>query len=212
MPDVTRRAEHARTAVAAAQTVVVTAYPRCVAPVAASVPALVVGSALHFCLPTGGTVAPVLAVRRFVTVLAAPAGWRPTTLLGTVRAARDQQTRAPEPGSTRFVADILQVRVSGSGRVDVDDFWAAEPDPLRDHAPTVIAHLRRHHGQELTRCLRARGYAGAQWVEATGLDRYGLDLRVLDADGVADVRLDFPAPVRSLAELGPGMRLALGAG
>jgi len=203
-----RLAEHARTAVAAAESLAVTAYPRCVAPVAAAVVARHVGASMHFSMPTAGTVAPVLAVRRFVTLLAAPPDWRPTTLHGTVRVARDPDS----DGSTRFVMDVLQVRVNGAGRVDVDAFWAAEPDPLRDHAPTVIAHLRRHHGHELTRCLQARGYTSAQWVEATGLDRHGLDLRVVDAHGVAAVRLDFAAPVRTLDELGPGMRIALGVG
>ena len=63
---------------------------------------------------------------------------------------------------------------------------------------------------ELIHCVRAHGMPQADWVIPRGLDRYGLQLLVLTADGTAAVRLAFPGgPVTSLDEVPASIRTAL---
>ena len=93
--------------------------------------------------------------------------------------------------------------------VDVREYLRAEPDPLRVQAPALLEHLRQGHGAQLAACLRARGHLTASWVEPQALDRTGLVLTVLGADGVETVRLDFPEPVTSVEQLAPGLRAVL---
>jgi hypothetical protein len=50
----------------------------------------------------------------------------------------------------------------------------------------------------------------AEWVIPRGLDRYGLELLVLTADGIASVRLSFPdGPVSALGDVPVSLRAAL---
>lgn len=130
--------------------------------------------------------------------------------------SREQATRPAEP--TTAVAYLLEVtsarlRDPSRGReddlVDADSYGTAEPDPLRAEAPGVLAHLRDAHASGLLDCLRRQGHPEAAWVEPRRLDRYGLEVVVVTPDAVADVRLPFPRPLTSLAQLGPGLRCAL---
>jgi hypothetical protein len=126
---------------------------------------------------------------------------------GARRLLRGRETRALQS----FRLDVTSVRLvnAGSLEVDVADFLAAEPDPLRHEAAGVLAHLGDAHRPALLSCLRRQGHAEAEWVDPRGLDRYGLELTVLGAGGVSRVRLAFPRPLTSLRELGPGLRAAL---
>lgn len=201
-------AERARTAVGSARTGALTTYPRYGSPVLATVPVRADASGgLVFALTDGNPAARVLSARPLATVRVAPGGCELTSLQGAVR-------RLPRAEGSRMIEFVLDVGAVRLGTrccevVDLDDYRAAEPDPLREDAPAIIAHLRRDHGQDLTDCLRAQGHRQARWVEAHSLDRYGLELSVLDGDGVARVRLEFPAPVRSVEDLGPGLYVAL---
>lgn len=200
-------AERARTAVASAHTGALTTYPRYGSPVLTTVSVRASGSDVMFSMTDANPAARVLGVRPLATVRVAPVGCELTSLQGAVcRLPRVEGSRMAE-----FALDVGAVRLGARWCevVDLDDYRAAEPDPLRADAPAILAHLRRDHGRDLTDCLRAQGHRQARWVEARSLDRYGLELSVLDDDGVARVRLDFPTPVRSLEDLGPGLYVAL---
>lgn len=200
-------AERARTSVASACTGALVTYPRYGSPVLATVSVRAGGSGLVFSLTEGNPATRVLGVRPLATVRVAPAGCELTSLQGAVHGLpRVEGSRLVE-----FALDIGAVRLGPrwSEVVDLDDYRAAEPDPLRADAPAILAHLRRDHGPDLTDCLRAQGHTQARWVQAHSLDRYGLELSVLDDDGVARVRLDFPNAVGSLEDLGPGLYVAL---
>jgi hypothetical protein len=97
---------------------------------------------------------------------------------------------------------------------------AASPDPVRVSLPaeppfsalrlTGTARPVTVHMGELVRCVRAHGMSRAEWVIPRGLDRYGLELLVLTADGIAAVRLSFPdGPVSSLDDVPVSLRTAL---
>jgi len=200
-------AERARTAVACARAGALTTYPRQRRPMMTTVLVSEDAGRMELRLPADSAAARTLAVRPVATVRVAPPHCEVTTVLGAVRRlpGRDGDQRI------RFLLDAGAVRVGSTCHrvLDADAYRAAEPDPLRDDAPCVLAHLRGEHAAALADCLRAQGHAGVRWVEPTGLDRYGLDLTGVDDDGVGEVRLPFPAPVRSLRELAPHLYLAL---
>ncbi len=94
--------------------------------------------------------------------------------------------------------------------VPVEEYRAAAPDPLWRVAPGVLRHLEHGHMADLVGCVRAHGLHQADWVIPRGLDRYGLELLVLTADGTARVRLSFPdGPVASLHEVPASIRTVL---
>jgi hypothetical protein len=75
---------------------------------------------------------------------------------------------------------------------------------------STLHHLEHGHMADLIGCVRMHGLSRAEWVVARGLDRYGLDLLVLTAHGVAAVRLGFPdGPVASLQDVPASIRTAL---
>ena len=201
-------AEQARTAVASAQVGVLTTYPRRPPqPLSTSVEVADDDGSILLTLADDSDAARTLAVRPLATVHVAPLGCELTWVHGAVR-------RVPGTsgdGTTRYRLEAGAVRIGrcGSQVVDTVAYGAAEPDPLRDEAPAVLAHLRAEHGDTLAGCLRAQGHRGVRWVEAVALDRYGLDLSVVDDHGVDSVRLTFPTPVRSVRELSPHLYLAL---
>lgn len=200
-------AERARTCVASARAGLLTTYPRRPPqPLSASVSVSDDGGSIVFDLPADCDAVRTLALRPLATIHVAPLGCELTWVHGAVRRMRAVGAIATyrlEPGAVR-------IGRCGSRPVDTVAYRAAEPDPLRDEAPGVLAHLSGGgQGEALVTCLRAQGHEGVRWVEATALDRYGLDLTVVDDQGVDRVRLAFPAPVRSLRELSPHLYLAL---
>ena len=105
--------------------------------------------------------------------------------------------------STRLVSTT-------SVTVPLGEFKAAEPDPLWRHAPEALRHLGEAHAPELLACVRAHGLPDAEAVVPRTLDRYGLELAAIGADGIRTVRLPFPGgPVRSLQEVTDGLRVLL---
>jgi hypothetical protein len=140
-------------------------------------------------------------------------------LRGSARRVPSHPRPPGRPAAVPFVLDMTSVRL-WNGRpgstpiapedvVDIESFRAADPDPLRAEAPQVLAHLREAHGAGLLHCLRSQGHPGAEWIEPQRLDRYGLEVSVVTADAVTEVRLPFPRPLDSLSQLGPGLRTAL---
>lgn len=218
-------AERVRTALAAASVATVTTYPR--SPGARPHQAVVRVRAesdgcLCFALDNRSAAVRHLLARPVANLrIAGPAapGSTPGTasasgvvVFGGVRRARGVVPPDDRVGSLAFVLDVTSARLCGPGAdvlVDGASYRAAEPDPLRREAPALLAHLGSAHGAGLLHCLRRQGHPRAEWVEPRGLDRYGLEVLVVSADAVGPVRLPFPRPLRSLDELGPGLRAAL---
>jgi hypothetical protein len=121
-------------------------------------------------------------------------------------------TKVGGAGIAACVVTIGSIEFTGGGRawVPVEAYRAAAPDPLWRVAPGVLHHLEHGHMDELVRCVRAHGLTRADWVIPRGLDRYGLELLVLAADGIAAVRLSFPGgPVSCLDDVPMSLRAAL---
>jgi hypothetical protein len=121
-------------------------------------------------------------------------------------------TRVGGAGIAACVVTIGSIEFTGGGQawVPVEEYRAAAPDPLWRVAPGVLHHLEHGHMDELVRCVRAHGLTRADWVIPRGLDRYGLELLVLAADGVAAVRLSFPGgAVSCLDDVPMSLRAAL---
>lgn len=108
-----------------------------------------------------------------------------------------------------FALWVLRVRrvrwVGGYGRMDsasAADYAAAEPDPITPHAAGAIAHLNADHADGLADMARALGgYPDAESAVCTGIDRYGMDLKVHTPRGQAYTRVGFGGPLDSVAQL-----------
>jgi hypothetical protein len=151
------------------------------------------------------------AQREAVTVTVPASGpYSALQLIGTARpTARNRRV-----GVAACLVDLRSVELIGRAgarvRVPLADYRAAAPDPLWREAPGVLHHLEHGHMADLIACVRMHGLPQADWVIARGLDRYGLELLVLTADGVAAVRLGFPdGPVTSLRGVPASIRTAL---
>lgn len=95
--------------------------------------------------------------------------------------------------------------VGGYGRMDSAtgaDYEAAAPDPVQPNASGAIEHLNTDHADALAAMARVLGgYPDTDTATCTGVDRYGLDLRVATARGVAYTRVGFTAPINGADEL-----------
>ncbi len=137
-----------------------------------------------------------------------PAGADPlasgrVTLVGSVAAVDDRDERAAaragylaanpsafyvDYGDFRCLRlDVTAVRyVGGFGRmswVDIDDYRAAEPDPLAPAAAAIVGHMNADHADALvTLCRHYAGAAGLVSASMTAVDRYGFDV-VADLEG-----------------------------
>lgn len=156
-------------------------------------------------LDAGSSAAAILRRRALATMRLDPPDWDPVTLRGRFR---------PLPGCDAHLLFRLDVGSVHLGQrrptvVELEDYRSCEPDPLRQDAPGILAHLRRGHGEQLAACLRANGHATAQWAEPRRLDRYGLELGVLDDAGVSSARLSFTAPVNGVEDLSAGLSVVL---
>ncbi len=89
--------------------------------------------------------------------------------------------------------------IGGYGRmswIEATDWHAAEPDPLADAAAGIIAHMNDDHADALP--LYCRAFSRATDVteaSMTGVDRYGLEMSVVTAEGPRPVRVAFGEPV-----------------
>ncbi|WP_428342943.1 HugZ family protein [Mycobacterium sp.] len=107
---------------------------------------------------------------------------------------------------TLWVLGVDRVRwVGGYGRMDSAtgaNYLAAESDPVTPAAARAIAHLNADHADALVSMARAfGGYPDTETAVCTGIDRYGLDLRVHTLRGVAYTRVGFPDALHSAAQL-----------
>ncbi len=144
------------------------------------------------------------------------------TLAGVVEPPRDDELDAARAAhlsavpAARFYIDysdftlwVLRVHrvrwVGGYGRMDsagAEDYAVAEADPVRPHAAGAIEHLNADHADALAEAARALGgYPDTVEAVCTGVDRYGLDLRVETPRGVAYTRTGFGRRLNSMDEL-----------
>ncbi len=108
-----------------------------------------------------------------------------------------------------FTVWMLRVRrvrwVGGYGRMDsarADDYAAAAADPLGPHAAGAIEHLNVDHAPALAEMARALGgYPDADTAVCTGIDRYGMDLKVECPRGSSYTRVGFGRRLDSVDEL-----------
>ncbi|MGD1282405.1 HugZ family protein [Mycobacterium seoulense] len=105
-----------------------------------------------------------------------------------------------------WVLRVQRVRwVGGYGRMDSatgDQYAAASPDPIAPAAARALAHLNADHANALAAMARTfGGYPDTDTAICTGIDRYGLDLRVHTPRGVAYTRVGFPARLESVDQL-----------
>ena len=204
--------ERARTALAQAATATVSDPRLARAPAATSqVPVRAARDGSPLLLPrTGSLVAAWLAGGQESVRVSLPAG-PPFSALRITGPAR-LVAAAGGSGITACTVRVDSVEFTGASpaRVAAGEYRAAAPDPLWRVAPGVLHHLEHGHLGDLVRCVRAHGMGAAEWVVPRGLDRYGLELLVFTADGIAAVRLSFPdGPVASLNDVPVSLRAAL---
>lgn len=105
-----------------------------------------------------------------------------------------------------WVLRVQRVRwVGGYGRMDsagAAAYAAAEPDPLSALAAGAVEHLNADHPGALAEMARAfGGFPDAESAVCTGVDRYGLDLKVGTPRGQAYTRVGFGGRLASGEEL-----------
>ena len=105
-----------------------------------------------------------------------------------------------------WVLHVDRVRwVGGYGRMDSTtgaDYAAAQSDPVTPSAAGAVAHLNADHADSLAAMARVLGgYPDTESATCTGADRYGLDLRVNTARGMAYTRVGYAQPLQSIDEL-----------
>lgn len=107
---------------------------------------------------------------------------------------------------TLWVLQVQRVRwVGGYGRMDSatgEQYDAAEPDPVAPAAGRAIAHLNADHADALAAMARAfGGHPDTDAAVCTGIDRYGLDVKVNTPRGIAYARVGFPERLDSPDQL-----------
>lgn len=132
---------------------------------------------------------PALAACRVATLTLAGPGSRVVRLTGSFSMDRPDET-----GTRTYTPTLLSVRLVSPGRDDVvvpvDAFLRSRPDAFAHQAASVLRHLSTAHGEALLTGARARGYDAAAVVPLV-VDREGVELAVLTADGVDRWRVPF---------------------
>jgi len=94
--------------------------------------------------------------------------------------------------------------IGGYGRmswVSREEWLAAEPDPLAEHAAGIIDHMNADHAATMVDYCRALTRAtDATAATMTGVDRYGFEMSVATGKGPRPVRLAFSRPVSNPEE------------
>ncbi|MFG2127199.1 DUF2470 domain-containing protein [Streptomyces sp. NPDC048751] len=112
---------------------------------------------------------------------------------------------APEDEHLTFTATrVVLKEPAGAVVVDLDEFAAAEPDPLSGAEARLLTHLADCHSdavERLTRLVEPDSLHGAVRVQPLAVDRHGLTLRIERARAHGDVRLPFHTPADDVAQL-----------
>ncbi|MBK3573321.1 DUF2470 domain-containing protein [Streptomyces sp. MBT65] len=119
----------------------------------------------------------------------------------------------PEEGRLAFRPTRVVLRPpTGAVVIDLDEFAAAEPDPLALAEAQLLTHLADCHSdavERLTRLVEPDSLHGAVRVQPLAVDRHGLTLRIERARAHGDVRLPFHAPADSVSHLTERMHVLL---
>ncbi|MFF3333913.1 DUF2470 domain-containing protein [Streptomyces sp. NPDC002888] len=112
---------------------------------------------------------------------------------------------APDDGHLAFTATrIVLKEPSAAVVVDLDEFAAAEPDPLATAEARLLTHLADCHAdavERLTRLVEPDSLHGAVRVQPLAVDRHGMTLRIERARAHGDVRLPFHTPADDVSQL-----------
>lgn len=126
-------------------------------------------------------------------------------------------TAGPDGADVRYALLRLTVEsavladATGAESVPLDELLAARPDPLCAVEAGWLQHLDAAHPEVVARLaevLPPRLRRGA--ARPLGVDRYGIWLRIEDADRDHDVRLTFGRPVDDVAGLNRAVRVLMG--
>jgi putative heme iron utilization protein len=99
------------------------------------------------------------------------------------------------------VADCYFVGGFGAmGWVAAEEYGAAEPDPLADVAPGILAHMNADHGDALVLYCRAFADFAADAATMTAVDRLGFRVRARSGEQLRSLRIGFPREVRTAAQ------------
>lgn len=107
---------------------------------------------------------------------------------------------------------VVLKQPSGAMVVGLDEFAAAEPDPLAGAEARLLTHLADCHSdavERLTRLVEPDSLHGAVRVQPLAVDRHGLTLRIERARAHGDVRLPFHTPADDVAQLTERMHALL---
>ncbi|MGW3307378.1 DUF2470 domain-containing protein [Streptomyces sp. NPDC001073] len=119
----------------------------------------------------------------------------------------------PEDDHLAFRATRVVLRPpSGTVVVDLEEFAAAEPDPLALAEAQLLTHLADCHSdavERLTRLVEPDSLHGAVRVQPLAVDRHGLTLRIERTRAHGDVRLPFHTPADTVADLTERMHVLL---
>lgn len=107
-------------------------------------------------------------------------------------------------------AELSLARSDTTYDVDVDELRTAEPDPVYDNEHEITGHLQRYHYDDLTCWAMAQltdvERRTLRQVTISGIDRYGLDLASVTAEGCRRSRVTFATPVPDENALGDALR------
>jgi putative heme iron utilization protein len=96
------------------------------------------------------------------------------------------------------VSDVYYVGGFGvMGWVTVDDYRAAEADPLAEFAAGILEHMNTDHGEALRAITRHFADLDAEEATMVSCDRLGFVIRARTKEGMKGARIPFPEPVRS---------------
>ncbi|MGW1721308.1 DUF2470 domain-containing protein [Streptomyces sp. NPDC002306] len=119
----------------------------------------------------------------------------------------------PVDGHLVFQATRVVLRQpSGAVVVGLDEFAAAEPDPLATAEAHLLTHLADAHPdavERLTRLVDPESLHGVVRVLPLAVDRHGLTLRIEQARAHGEVRLPFHAPADDVTQLTERMHVLL---
>ncbi|MCQ6556214.1 DUF2470 domain-containing protein [Streptomyces sp. C10-9-1] len=123
-----------------------------------------------------------------------------------------------DPGVLVLRLDLARASLQRDGRVEPvgpSEVQSAAPDGLALQEAALLGHLDRDH-QDVVRDLGRLAAPGVREGRAAvrpyALDRFGFTLRFEYARGHEDVRLPFPEPVCSAAEVGARVEALLARG
>jgi hypothetical protein len=128
-----------------------------------------------------------------------------------------QVNTGPDQGDDSYVLMRLEIEsvvvadATGAESVGLGALLQARPDPFCAMESCWLQHMESSHRDVVERLATRLPMALRQGrVRPLGLDRYGVQLRIENADGDHDVRLPFAKPVDDVTGLSQAIRILMG--